>query len=216
MRTASVVIAICLTSIANAEEPERVEARAHFKQGVAAFEAQQYSQASAHFSAAYKIEPHADLLWSWAQAERFDGKCETAIDLYRKYEREAQTPTKASAARDMIALCERQLPPPRVPWYTNRLGGVLTASGVVGVTVGITFLALASSSRSAAKEQMYLDDFDAKLDEATLRRRIGAVSLSLGAGALVAGVVVYVIGDREQRTVTAGTDGRVVFVGGRF
>ena len=216
MRVGPLVIAICLSSVAYAQEPERVEARAHFKQGVAAYMQHDYPQASAHFSAAYKIEPLADLLWSWAQAERFAGNYETALDLYRKYEREATTPTKAAAARDMIAICEQHLPPPRTPWYKNRLGGALTASGLVGVSVGITFLALASSSRSAAKEQMFLDDFDAKLDEATLRRRIGAVSLGLGAGAIAAGVMVYVIRDREQRTVTAGTDGRVVFVGGSF
>jgi hypothetical protein len=213
MRVASLVIAMCLTSVAHAEEPERVEARAHFKQGVAAFSDHQYSTASLHFEAAYKIEPLADLLWSWAQSERFSGHCETAIDLYRKYEREAQTATKASAARDMIALCAQQLPPPRKPWYANRLGGALTATGAVGVITGITFLSLASSSRSAAKDEMYIDDFGDKLDEATLRRRIGAISLGVGAGVLAAGITVYAMSDR---TVSAGTDGRVVFVAGRF
>jgi tetratricopeptide (TPR) repeat protein len=214
MRITSLVLVIALGSIAHAGEPERVEARAHFKQGLAAFDSHDYRQASAHFSAAYKIEPLPDLLWSWAQAERFAGNYESAIDIYRKFEREATTPTKAAAARDMIALCEQQLPPPRTPWYKNQLGGGLTIGGVVGVGVGITFLALASSSRSAAQQEMYLDDFQAKLDEATLRRRIGAVSLGLGAGAIAAGIMVYVM--REQRAVTAGTDGRVVFVGGQF
>jgi hypothetical protein len=216
MRAVSLLIAVCLSAVAYAEEPQGVDARAQFQQGVAAFEAQQYSEASGHFATAYKLEPLADLLWSWAQAERFAGKCESAIELYRKYEREAVTATKAAAARDMIALCERQLPPPHKPWYMNKLGGALTAGGVVGVTVGATFLALASSSRSAAKQETYLEDFDAKLEEATLRRRIGGISLGLGAAALAAGITVYVVTDRKQRSVAAGSDGRVVFVSARF
>jgi tetratricopeptide (TPR) repeat protein len=214
MRVAAVLV--CLSSVAAAEEPERVDARAQFKQGLDAFAAHEYAQASAHFSAAYEIEPLPDLLWSWAQAERFGGKYERAIELYRKYEREAVTPTKAAAARDMIALCEQALPPKREPWYRNKLGGGLTIGGFVGATVGITFLALASSSESAAKQEMFLDDYDAKLEDATLRRRIGAISLGLGAGAIAAGITVYVMGEREQRRVSAGTDGRVVFVSGRF
>lgn len=217
MRGLLLVIAICLPSVAHAQQLKDPVASAHFKQGVSAFDLRQYSEASEHFAKAYEIEPLADLLWSWAQAERFAGHCVTAMGLYRKYEREAETASKASAARDMVALCEAQAPV--TPWYKNKLGGALTAGGVVGVGLGITFLVLSSSSRDAAQGQVYLDDFEAKLDDATFRRRAGAISLGLGTAALAAGIVVYVRHGRErreQRTVTAGTDGRVVFVGARF
>jgi hypothetical protein len=215
MRALLLLIAICLTSVAHAEEPSNAVASAHFKQGVNAFNLQQYTEASDHFAKAYEIEPLADLLWSWAQAERFAGHCVTAMGLYRKYEREAQTPSKAAAARDMVALCAQQVPAAK-PWYTNKLGGALATGGVVGVGLGITFLVLSSSSRDASQGQMYLDDFEDKLDEATFRRRVGAVSLGLGTAALAGAIFVYVSHGREQRSLTAGTDGRVVFVGARF
>ncbi|HEY5920744.1 MAG TPA: hypothetical protein VIV11_03695 [Kofleriaceae bacterium] len=230
MRIGVLVIALWLTSIAHAEEPQKPEAREHLNAGGAAFTAGDYVEASKHFNAAYEIEPLPDLLWSWAQSERMAGRCVTAKGLYRKYAREAQTPSKVKAANDMIALCDKPVKPvkdarrtgesepvqPLGPWYTNKLGGALTASGVVGVTVGITFLALAAGSHSESKQETYLDDFDSKLDETTQRRWIGGVSLGVGIGLLAAGAGIYLVHDRNQRALTAGTDGRVVFVGARF
>jgi hypothetical protein len=219
MRVASLLIALAITTVAYAEEPQKPEARDHYKAGAAAFTNQDFIEASQEFSAAYEIEPMPELLWSWAQSERLAGNCLTATGLYRKYAREAQKPTQAKAANDMIAKCERDVPPLE-PWYKNKLGGALTATGVVGVTVGVTFLALASSSHSAANQILadkgYLDDYEAKLDEVTLRRRIGGISLGVGIAALGAGATIYFLHDRNQRSLTAGTDGRVVFVGARF
>lgn len=216
MRTLPLLLTLCLSSLARADEPKQPDAAAQFRAGVAAFQNQRYDEAREHFAKAYDLEPMADLLWSWAQSERFAGHCVTAIGLYQKYEREAQTPSKASAARDMVAECEKQLPPKRPAWYKDVLGDSLTAGGILGVATGITFLSLASSSRDAANQQMYLDDFAAKLDEATLRRRIGAVSLTVGAAAVAAGIAVYVIHGRHNREVSVGTDGRAVSLAGRF
>lgn len=216
MRSLSLLIALCVSSLAHADVPKQPDAAAQFRAGVEAFQNKSYDEAREHFAKAYDIEPMPDLLWSWAQAERFAGNCVTAIGLYKKYEREAQTPSKASAARDMIGECEKQLPPKRPAWYTSVLGDSLTAGGIVGIATGVTFLSLASSSRDAANQQMYLDDFAAKLDEATVRRRIGAISLTVGAAAVAAGITVYVIRGRHNREVAVGTDGRVVSFGGRF
>ena len=228
MRVGPLVLVLCLTSIAHADEPQKPEALEHYKAGAAAFTNGEYTEASKHFSAAYELEPLADLLWSWAHSERLAGHCVTAKGLYRKYSREAQTPSKVKAANDAIKLCDheppKEQPKPKdneqpespKPWYMNKLGGALSASGVVGVTVGITFLALASGSHSAAYQETYLDNFGGKLDETTLRRRIGGVSLGVGIGLLAAGVSVYLVHDQKQRALTAGTDGRVVFVGARF
>jgi hypothetical protein len=215
MRLVWFLIALCISSVAFADEPKNPEALAQFRAAAAAYTSGKYLEASKAFSASYELEPILDSLWGWAQSERLAGRCVTAMGLYHKFA--AQAPTRSKTANEMIALCEKQLPPEQSPWYKNKLGGGLAAGGVIGVTIGITFLALASSSRSAADEQMYLDDFEAKLDEATTRRRIGAVSLSVGLAALGAGVTLYVLHDRKQRTtLTAGTDGRVVFVGARF
>lgn len=216
MRSLPLLIALCVTSLAHADEPKQPDAAAHFRAGVDAFQSKRYDEAREHFAKAYDLEPLPDLLWSWAQAERFAGNCVTAMGLYKKYEREAQTPSKASAARDMIAECEKQLPPKRPAWYTSVLGDSLAAGGIIGIAAGVTFFSLASSSHDAANQQMYLDDFETKLDEATLRRRIGAISLTVGVAAVAAGITVYVIRDRHNREVAVGTDGRVVSIGGRF
>ena len=220
MRVASVLIMLWLTAVARADEPKTPEARSHYTTAAAAFTNQQYGEASQHFAAAYEIEPLPDLLWSWAQSERLAGNCVTAIGLYKKYAREATKPSKAQAANEKIAVCEREAPP-APPWYKNKLGGALSATGVVGVTVGITFLALASSSHSEAlamnnNPNGVLEGFEDKLAETTLRRRIGGISLGVGIAALGAGVTVYILHDRKHRALSAGTDGRVVFVGARF
>ena len=233
MRVAVICIALFLTSPAFGEdqkdprEPTNPQALEHYRAGEAAFNRQDYAEASRRLSAAYEIEPMAKLVWSWAQAERMAGNCVSAVGLYKKYARESKSPKAAENANAAISLCERgrkqevtERPPDErptpSPWYQNKLGGALTAGGVVGVTVGITFLALSSGSESASKQEMFLDDYEAKLAEATFRLRFGGASLGLGIGLIAAGVTVYVLHDRNQRALTAGTDGRVVFVGARF
>ena len=214
MRTASILLALCLSTAAYAQhaEPTNPQASFHFEAGLTEFKEQNYAEASKHFETAYQLEPLPDLLWSWAQSERFGGRCEHAIELYRQYENNAATPSKADAARDMIALCKKQLP--HRPWYTNKLGGGVATAGLVGTTVGIVFLVKAGNTYDSAPRDE-IGKYDAALREATTQRRIGAVALSIGIAGLGAAATVYVLHYRNTH-VTAGTDGRTAYVGLKF
>lgn len=107
--------------------------------------------------------------------------------------------------------------PGATPWYADRVGGTLTGAGVVGIGVGATFLVLASRSERRAKTAVFRDDFVHALDEATQRRRIGAVALSAGAGLAAAGIAVYVFRDRRPgRRAVIASDGATIFIAGRF
>jgi hypothetical protein len=188
----------------------------HMQRATTAFEMRDYVTARAEFAAAYETDPKPGTLWSWAQAERMSGRCNKALPLYRKYLQSASTPDQIKYATEYADYCERNVGPP--PWYKNKLGGALSAGGVVGIGIGIGMFIAASNTASGANNAMYLDDFEHQLDVATDQRRIGAVAFGLGAGLLAAGVMVYVYDSRshEKQQIVAGTDGRTVFVGARF
>jgi len=103
------------------------------------------------------------------------------------------------------------------PWYKDRLGGALTITGVAGIGVGVGFLVMASSSQRRAETAEFRDEFTAALDEATSRRRIGAIALTAGSALTLGGILIYVLRDRGARPVlTGGSDGRSLYVAGSF
>ncbi|MEM7153512.1 MAG: hypothetical protein AAF799_11770 [Myxococcota bacterium] len=61
------------------------EAQAKFQEAQDAFKAQDFAAAAAAVEAAYLIEPKPMLLYPWAQAERSQGNCEAAVQLYRRF-----------------------------------------------------------------------------------------------------------------------------------
>src|SRR5262249_36522343 len=101
-------------------------------------------------------------------------------------------------------------------WYTDPLGDGLAISGAIGIGVGVVFVVKASSSSAAAKREQFRDAFVADLDRATLQRRIGAASLAAGSALAIGGVLVFVFHRPAPHHLTAGTDGRSVFVAGEL
>ncbi|HTL36374.1 MAG TPA: hypothetical protein VL326_24745 [Kofleriaceae bacterium] len=196
----------------------------HFHTGVEAYKNHDYRSAAREFETAYKIEPIPTLLFTWAQSERLLGHCDKALPLYNKYLYSDINEKQTAAARDAIKLCPQPVkdePPPPVPhegpvWYKDKLGGALTAAGVIGVGFGVVFFVKAAGTRSDANSEMFLDDFKRGLDDATTQRRIGAVSLTVGLALVASGVAVYVIHSKRDTKLVAGTDGHTVFVGARF
>nr|HEX4314945.1 hypothetical protein [Kofleriaceae bacterium] len=103
------------------------------------------------------------------------------------------------------------------PWYASTGGDALTAGGVVGIGVGVGFLAKASSSESAAKSAMLRGDFLRDLDDATSQRRIGAIALGAGVALAAAGIYLYVRhGHEHGHGAMIATDGHTVAVAGSF
>jgi hypothetical protein len=205
----------------------------HFHAGLAAYGKQDYATASREFEAAYKLDPVPTVLYTWAQSERLGGHCDKAVPLYNKYLYADINDKQVVATREKIKLCEKQMPPPKPTppeppppetqpreeaprWYKDKLGGALTAVGVIGVGIGVVYLVKASGTRADADNAMFLDDFKRGLDDATSQRRVGAVSLTIGLGLVASGIAVYVIHDKHNKKLVAGTDGRTVFIGARF
>ncbi len=70
-----------------------------------------FGEAARLIEKAYLIEPVPELLFPWAQAEREQGNCRAAIDLYGRLLEEIPEGRMADSARSNIALCEEEMPP---------------------------------------------------------------------------------------------------------
>jgi hypothetical protein len=90
----------CLLCAALAAEPSS-DAEA----GVQAFAEGRYEDAARILERAYAAEPEPALLFAWAQAERYAGRCDVAVPLYRGY-LEGEPPADVRAlAREAIEAC---------------------------------------------------------------------------------------------------------------
>ncbi|MBV1857560.1 MAG: hypothetical protein KUG77_04045 [Nannocystaceae bacterium] len=69
-----------------------------------------FGEAAKLIEKAYLIEPVPELLFPWAQAEREQGNCRAAIDLYGRLLEEVPEGRMAESARKNIALCEEEMP----------------------------------------------------------------------------------------------------------
>ncbi len=68
-----------------------------------------FAQAAVLIEKAYLIEPVPELLFPWAQAEREQGNCEAAVDLYTRFLEERSEGAMADAARANLERCEEEM-----------------------------------------------------------------------------------------------------------
>jgi len=68
-----------------------------------------FGEASKLIEKAYLIEPVPELLFPWAQAEREQGNCRAAVDLYNRMLEEIPEGPMADSARQNIERCEEEL-----------------------------------------------------------------------------------------------------------
>jgi tetratricopeptide (TPR) repeat protein len=85
------------------------EAQAKFKEAQAAFKAEDFAAAAAAVEAAYMIEPQPMLLYPWAQAERSQGNCAAAVELYQRFLDSNPPEAAATPARENMQRCQEQL-----------------------------------------------------------------------------------------------------------
>lgn len=94
------------------------KADALFSEAQLAFEEERYGDAASLLERAYLIEPVPALLYPWAQAERSQGNCDVAVDLYQQFLDSGVEGSTAEAAQKNIARCEEEMaaavPPPIV------------------------------------------------------------------------------------------------------
>lgn len=197
------------------------DAKAAFDAAQAAFEAEDFAEASKQLERAYMFEPEPELLYPWAQAQRNLGNCESAVDLYQRFIDTGPSERMAGLARQNIARCEEttaqrpgaapepepevaaatddEPPPPRVapdidaaPGSTKPVGHDIAAGVLVGVG-GAAAIVGAALLGTAARQAKKTYDVD---DNATyLDMRAQTVTLQrAGIGMLVTGGVLVVAG----------------------
>jgi len=83
MRTLLVIGAL-LASVPAMAAPKGKAAKAAFDRGVAAYQKGDFPGASEALGQSYRLEPDIETLFAWAQSERQQNNCESALDLYTK------------------------------------------------------------------------------------------------------------------------------------
>ncbi len=86
------------------------EAQAKFQEAQEAFQAEDFVAAAKAVEAAYLIEPEPLLLYPWAQAERSQGNCKVAIELYQRFiDSNAATEEMIQNALENQTRCQEQI-----------------------------------------------------------------------------------------------------------
>lgn len=105
------------------------------------------------------------------------------------------------------------------PWYVDRIGWALTATGVAGLAVASGLLIDARSLDNAAKASHSAQEHHQLQDKASTRSSIGAVIGIAGAGALVTGIIKLAAVPKARSGVATwnlGVSGDGLMVFGRF
>jgi hypothetical protein len=225
----AIVIAAVLASSTALASPKGKEAKAAWDRGVVAYQKGDFVAASEALGQSYKLEPDVETLFAWAQSERQQNKCESAIELYKKLldsdmptENKAAVQTKLDECKAIIAAktgtttrpieepikepIKREEPPPPSegsPWYKDPIGDALTIGGVAAVGVGVYFLAAASKAEERSKESH--ENFQKEQDDAESKGRIGVILSITGGALIVGGVVRYMTrSSGKERTSVSG------------
>lgn len=104
------VIGALFVSSAAIAAPKGKAAKAAFDRGVVAYQKGDYAKASDALAQSYKLEKDMETLFAWAQSERQQDKCESAVDLYNQLlamdmpaENKAVVQTKLEECKSIIA-----------------------------------------------------------------------------------------------------------------
>lgn len=84
------------------------EARERFDQGLASYTNKEYAEAVKQFRLAYALDPRAEILFAWAQAERLYGRCSRSTKLYKRFLASRPSEQQAEAARQGVERCKDQ------------------------------------------------------------------------------------------------------------
>lgn len=86
------------------------EAKERLTRGLEQYQSKEYAAAIKEFRLAYALDPRADILFAWAQAERLYGRCSQASKLYRRFLASKPRPPEqqTEAARQGAERCKDQ------------------------------------------------------------------------------------------------------------
>jgi tetratricopeptide (TPR) repeat protein len=97
-------------------------------------------------------------------------------------------------------------PPPPRPWHTDPLGGVLLASGIAGLGVGLGLYGQSRTDERAAANATTLQAFDDRSRRAVALNQAGIATITIGSALMLGSVLRYaLVGTRPRRRPTAFT-----------
>jgi hypothetical protein len=184
----------------------------------AAFTAGDYEAAASAAAEAHVATGDPKYLYAQAQAERFGGRCDLAVEHYRSFITLVPSSDATLAAQDNIAECEALLaaapaPAPVEPlgpaepepadepvdaprprhWARDPVGGVLVGAGVVVLGVGGGLYGQAKADERAAMRATDVVAYGERIDRAYTLSRVGVPVMIIGGALVVGGVVRWVV-----------------------
>ncbi|MCX4247987.1 hypothetical protein [Paraliomyxa miuraensis] len=189
-----------------------------------AFAAGDYDQAATAAAEAYAAEGDPKYLYAQAQAERFGGRCELAIEHYREFIAAVPSSAATLAAQDNIAECETLLerakpapepepeptpppateatdePEPRARWARDPLGGALVGTGAAVLAIGGGLYGQAHLDERAARQAHDVATYGDHIDRAYALSRVGLSLMIAGGTLVVGGAVRWAVVARRVRT----------------
>jgi tetratricopeptide (TPR) repeat protein len=209
------------------------EAAALYKRGLERFGARDYAAAVADLEAGYAIEPRREFLFAEGQAKRLAGDCKGAVALYQRFLATTPSPVQANATQIALGRCAQHLaahpevvvvqtpgqplpPPPPPPWWRDPVGVGFTGAGVVGIGVGIGFIAASYAAQHDAQSSPTYDPYDQRWATAESRWQVGVGTLALGTALAAVGVTRFVLLRREHAREAAAPPPAVSIGPGRL
>ena len=193
----------------------RPEAAALYRRGLERFAARDYAAAVADLEAGYSIDPRREFLFAEGQAKRLAGDCKGAVALYQRFLLTNPTGVQTNATQMALGRCAQHLadhpevvvepprqpapPPPPIIWWRDPFGVGLTGAGVVGVGVGVGFIAASYGARHDAEKAADYDPYDRRWSTAESRWQVGVGTLALGTALTAIGVARFVVVRRHAR-----------------
>jgi tetratricopeptide (TPR) repeat protein len=177
MRAILLIVVVAVGRVAAASPADEL-----LERGLRSYAVGHYDDAIASFQRGYELAPRADFLYALGQAQRMKGDCRAAVASYRAYLRTAPPERAAAPARHNLERCEQELaaaPPP-----STSTPPVAEPQPATPPTE-----AVATPPRRRARDD-----------------RAAAVLAGVGGAALVAGGVLWGVGEAGARSLAdAGT-----------
>jgi hypothetical protein len=187
----------------------RPNARALYDRALSRFGAHDYAAAIADLEAGYALEPRRDFLFAEAQAKRLGGDCGGAVGLYQRFLMTSPPAVQASAAQIALGRCAQELanrpqvvvtlpaptppPPPPPKWWRDPWGLTLSAGAVVGIGVGVGYLAASFVARADANDAHTYAEYTRHWSDAGSRLDVAIGALAIGGALAATGVGRFVI-----------------------
>jgi tetratricopeptide (TPR) repeat protein len=214
------------------ELPADGRARTLLEEGLAAYEARDYTRAIAAFERGHAIEARRVFLFAWAQAERLSGRCDRASPLYRRFLEEQPPEEQAARAREGLVRCAAEPgperapavdararpqprprpPPPRRtgPFWTDPVGDVLGGTGLAAFVASAVLLGVAEGAAVDAGHASSLGEWEDRADGARSGRLWAGIAAGAGAILVAAAIVRFATHDRGEVSPQAASGGLVL------